>query len=282
MGSAQVDGAVKMVVAVDPRTAFDIYDVKPLAGSPSDLGADAIAVFEDVAKEKNLKVGDRIPVLFATTGEKQMRVALIYGENRPAGDYFFGIAAYEANFGNNYDTQVFIKRAPGASAASALAAVKNLAKDYPGSKVLDQTGYKAEEAKGINQLLALVYVLLALAIVIALLGIGNTLALSIFERTRELGLLRAVGMTRTQLRSTVRWESVIIALLGTTVGLAIGLVFGWALVGALRGEGINTLAVPGGQLASVVVIAALAGVAAAIVPARRAARLDVLQAIASV
>ena len=281
MGSAQVDGAVKMIVAVDPKTAFQIYDVKPVAGSPSDLGTDAIAVYQDVAKTKNLKVGDTIPVVFATTGEKQMRVALIYGENRPAGDYFLGIPAYEANFGNQYDTQVFIKRAPDASPAAALAAVKSIAKDYPGAKVLDQTGYKAEQAKSINQILALVYVLLALAIVIALLGIGNTLALSIFERTRELGLLRAVGMTRQQLRSTVRWESVIIALQGTALGLVIGVFFGWALVQALGDTGIDQFSLPVVELARVVVIAGLAGVFAAIRPARRASRLNVLQAIAS-
>lgn len=281
MGSAQVDGSVTMIVAVDPKTAFDIYDVKPRSGSPSDLGADAIAVFEDVAREKNLTVGDTIPVLFATTGEKQMRVALIYGENRPAGDYFLGVAAYEANFGNNYDTQVFIKRAQSVSVGSALAAVKNIATEYPGAKVLDQTGYKAEQARGVNQILALVYVLLALAIVIALLGIGNTLALSIFERTRELGLLRAVGMTRQQLRSTVRWESVIIALQGTALGLVIGVFFGWALVQALGDEGIDQFSLPILELGRVVIIAALAGVFAAIRPARRAARLNVLQAIAS-
>jgi putative ABC transport system permease protein len=123
--------------------------------------------------------------------------------------------------------------------------------------------------------------MLALAVIIALLGIANTLALSIFERTRELGLLRAVGMTRAQLRSTVRWEAVIIALFGTFLGLAIGLFFGWALVEALKSQGFTTLTVPPGQILTVVVVAALAGVVAAILPGRRAARLDVLRAIAS-
>jgi putative ABC transport system permease protein len=128
-------------------------------------------------------------------------------------------------------------------------------------------------------MLALVYALLALAIVIALLGIGNTLALSIFERTRELGLLRAVGMTRSQLRSTIRWESVIIALQGTFLGLLIGVFFGWALVRALADQGIDQFTIPVVTLGIVVVLAALAGVVAAILPGRRAARLDVLKAI---
>ncbi|HEY6532078.1 MAG TPA: FtsX-like permease family protein, partial [Acidimicrobiales bacterium] len=120
-----------------------------------------------------------------------------------------------------------------------------------------------------------------LAIVIALLGITNTLALSILERTRELGLLRAVGMTRSQLRATVRYESVIIALLGTVLGLAVGVGFGWAFVTAMHDIGITTLSIPVGQLGVVVVLAAAAGVVAALWPARRAARLDVLGAIVS-
>jgi putative ABC transport system permease protein len=117
--------------------------------------------------------------------------------------------------------------------------------------------------------------------VIALLGIANTLALSIFERTRELGLLRAVGMGRRQVRATVRWESIIIALFGTTVGLGVGVLFGWAIVRALADEGIDTLTVPAGSLAVVTLIAAVAGALAAVLPARRAARLDVLDALAA-
>ena len=133
----------------------------------------------------------------------------------------------------------------------------------------------------LKTILNLIYALLALAVFIALLGIANTLALSIFERTRELGLLRAVGMTRRQLRATVRWEAMIIALLGTTLGLTIGTGFGWAIVRALSDEGLGQFTIPFGQLAVITVIAAGAGVAAAVLPARRAARLDVLGAITS-
>jgi putative ABC transport system permease protein len=125
-------------------------------------------------------------------------------------------------------------------------------------------------------------VLLGLAVLIALLGIANTLALSIFERTPELGLLRAVGMTRAQVRSTVRWESVIIALLGTALGLLIGTTFSWVMAQALEGKGLSTYVVPVRELAVIVAIAAASGVAAAILPARRAAKLDVLDAISAV
>lgn len=139
--------------------------------------------------------------------------------------------------------------------------------------------YTKAQTKNMDMLLNLIYALLALAVFIALLGIANTLALSIFERTRELGLLRAVGMTRRQLRATVRYEAAIIALLGTTLGLAIGTAFGWSIVKALEGEGLDTFAFPVSQLAVVTAIAAVAGVAAAALHARRAARLDVLEAI---
>ena len=156
---------------------------------------------------------------------------------------------------------------------------KLTAQDAVGATVLDQTAYKAEQAKPIDRILALIYTLLALAIVIALLGIGNTLALSIFERTRELGVMRAVGMTRRQLRSTIRWESVIIALQGTVLGLVVGVFFGWALVLAQKNQGLTVFSVPYLTLLIVVLLAGLAGVAAAILPSRRAAKLNILRAI---
>lgn len=155
----------------------------------------SLLTHQGVARDKHLKVGDHIPVVFKDTGERSLRVALIYGSNQPAGNYFLGIGAYEDNFTVQYEAYVFVKRAPGTSPAEALATVKMIAKDYPGAKVLDQTQFKAATAAPVNQLLGLVYALLFLAVLIALLGFGNTLALSIFERTRELGLMRAVDMT---------------------------------------------------------------------------------------
>ena len=248
-------------------------------GSESALGRDAIAVYESVAASKHLKIGDHITVVFKDTGTRQLRVALIYGSNQVAGKHFLGTSAYEANFTNQYDSYVFVKKAAGASSAQALAAVTREAKDYPGAKVMDQTQFKAETAKPINQLLGLVYVLLLLAVIIALLGIGNTLALSIYERTRELDILRAVGMTRRQLRSTIRWEAVIIALQGTLLGILIAVFFAWAFVRALASQGAAVFSLPYVSLAQIVMLGALAGVLAAAMPARRAAKLDALRAI---
>jgi putative ABC transport system permease protein len=146
---------------------------------------------------------------------------------------------------------------------------------------MTKSEFKGYMASQIDKMLDLVYVLLAMALVIALVGIANTLALSVHERTREIGLLRAIGMSRSQVRSTVRWESVLITLLGTVLGTTIGLAFAWTLVRALVNQGFNTFAVPAQQLVVMVLIAALAAIVAAAVPARRAARLDVLHAISN-
>ncbi|PZR82891.1 MAG: hypothetical protein DLM65_02970, partial [Candidatus Aeolococcus gillhamiae] len=175
---------------------------------------------------------------------------------------------------------VVLKSAKGVSVAESRAAMKPVLDSFPNVELKDQAQYKASVTSKVDQLQALIGVLLALAIVIAVLGILNTLALSVLERTRELGLLRAVGMSRRQTRRMIRWEAVIVAVLGAVLGLVIGVFFGWAVVRAIADTGINTLRVPGGQLVAYVVIAGLLGVGAAVFPARRAARLNVLAAIA--
>jgi putative ABC transport system permease protein len=145
--------------------------------------------------------------------------------------------------------------------------------------VNDQAEFAAEQRKPIDQLLFIVYALLGLAVVIAVLGIINTLALSVIERIREIGLLRAVGLSRRQLRTMLRLESVAIALLGAVLGVVLGLAFALALQRSLADDGIDVLAVPAGQLTLFVVLAGVVGVLAAVWPGRRAARLDVLRAI---
>ena len=154
------------------------------------------------------------------------------------------------------DCSVYVKLAPGVSAEAGRTAIETVTDAYPERRGPGQGGVRRlDRRSGHQSLLLFVIVLLLLAVVIALIGIANTLALSIFERTREIGLLRAVGMTRTQVRSAVRWESVIIALLGTALGLIIGLFFGWALVRALADQGFDTFSVPVVLLVVVVVVA---------------------------
>ena len=152
---------------------------------------------------------------------------------------------------------------------------------YPTVEVLDQTAFIADTAGDIDVVLSIINVLLALSVLIAVLGIVNTLALSVLERTRELGLLRAVGLGRRQVRRMVTVEAVIVSVFGALLGIAVGSVFGIALQRALAEQGVTELRFPVGRLVLFVVVAALAGVVAALLPARRAARLDVLQAIAT-
>jgi putative ABC transport system permease protein len=278
-GLAQVDGKAVTVQAGDPTTIFQVMKINPQQGSTADLDATGIGVYKNVAKDKHWTIGSQVPVNFANSGRQTMHVAVIYGENAQAGNYFLGTPAYNANFASNLDSKVLVKKRDGVSQASALTAVKQAAQAYPGVKVLDRAQYKADQTKFLNQLLNLVYALLGLAIIIALMGIANTLALSITERIREVGLLRAVGMTRPQLRAAIRWESVIIALQGTLLGLVIGIFFGWALTAALHDQGITVFRVPVTALLIVVLLAALAGALAAVLPSRRAAKLDVLRAV---
>jgi putative ABC transport system permease protein len=278
---ADFGGSQKVFSAVDPRSADALFNMKVQNGRVGDLGeSNSLGVSRTVANDKHLRIGSTVPVKFPN-GDTTLTVRTIYGNGNKEGfaDYTLSLATFDAHYTSQLDQFVFVKLARGVSPAEGRKAIDGVLKAFPNAKLQDQTEFKAATAAQINQLLGLIYVMLALAVVIALIGIANTLALSIYERTRELGLLRAVGMSRRQLRSTVRWESVIIALLGTFLGLAIGLFFGWAVVEALKDQGITEFAPPGAQLLLVVVIGGIAGVIAAIFPARRAAKLDVLRAV---
>jgi putative ABC transport system permease protein len=277
----QIAGSSQFLMAVDPVTFPSILDLDVAQGRIEDLGSHGLAVVDTVAKKKGWKIGDNVPMTFTKTGPQQFTIAAIFTDKVQTPGYVISLAAYEANFADQFDARVYVAKASGVTAARAKTAIETVTTAYPNASVQDQAEYKKAQAAQINTILNFIYVMLALAILIALMGIANTLALSIFERTRELGLLRAVGMTRRQLRATVRWESVIIALFGTAMGLVIGLFFGVALVKALNEQGITVLRIPIASLAVVTVIAALAGVAAAILPARRASKLDVLNAIAT-
>jgi putative ABC transport system permease protein len=246
-----------------------------------DLGRDGIAVFRDKADDDNLAIGDETTVRFPQTGEQRFRVAAIYDRNELTfGDYLMSTDAYAANVPDQFDNQVFVTLADGVSPEAGREAIESLADAYPQADVQNQEEYKDAQAAQINQILGLVYAMLAFAVLIALMGIANTLSLSVHERTRELGLMRAVGMSRGQLRSSVRWESMIIAVFGTLGGLGIAVFFSWVAVIAADEENLGFV-LPVGSLMFLVLLAALAGVVAALLPAYRAAKLDVLQAIAT-
>jgi putative ABC transport system permease protein len=276
----QIDGKTDMIFAIDPSAAPAVWDFKESAGAVADLHGSGIAVHRDAAEEHGWKLGDRVVVTFPSVGDDVFTVQAIHDSDM-IDHALVSMAASERDFVQPLDMQVYVKLAGGVSIEEARPALEEVVARYPNVKLQDQSQYADERAGAVNQLLNLVYALLALAVIIALIGIANTLALSIYERTRELGLLRAVGMTRGQLRATVRWEAVIMSLLGTTLGIVVGSFFGWALVTALEDQGFTRFELPPFQLLAIALLAAAAGVVTAIRPSRRAAKLDVLKAITS-
>jgi putative ABC transport system permease protein len=271
-------GSSNFLTAVEPGTVNRVLNLRVSEGDLADLGSRGVALHQNVAEDRNLGLGDELRMEFAATGVVPMTVVAIF-EEREFGDYLISLTTHEENYPDSADTSVLVLRDPAATEGEARSVIADAIEEFPNIEIRNQVELQAEQEQLVDQLLGLITTLLALAVLIALIGIVNTLALSVLERTRELGLLRAVGMSRRQVRSMVRWESVIIALLGGVLGLGVGIFFGWILVTALKDEGITSLALPGGQLVLFLVFAALAGVLAAVGPARRAARMDVLRAV---
>ncbi len=276
----RVNGSTSFLTAVDPATVERVAALDLSEGSIEALTqGDTLLVYRDVAAENGWGLGDEVPAQFASTGDTPLTIVGIYDENRLAGDYVISLDTYERLYVEELDSFVLVKGAPGVALADVEAAIRGAVEEFPNVQVQDQAAFRAQQAGFIDQILGLITALLLMSILIAGVGIINTLGLSIYERTRELGLLRAVGMSRRQVSRMVRWESILIAVFGAVLGLAIGIVFGWALQQALKSEGVSEFTLPVGQLVVYLVVAAVIGVIAAIWPARRAARLNVLQAI---
>jgi putative ABC transport system permease protein len=281
--SARIAGSETFAIGLDPDRAFELFDVAPVAGEIRDLAQpDTIAVFEGRAKDKGWSVGDVIDAQFPQhNGAAKLRIVSLYDNKELAGDYTLGTPTIDQYVPDQGEFWIFIRLADGVDAGEARAALQQVTDGYPTAELLDLEEFKEDQASQFAPILGLISVLLALTIVIAVLGIMNTLALSVLERTRELGLMRAVGGTRQQVRSVIRWESVVIALLGSTMGLALGLFFAWSIGKALEEDGFTTYQVPYGGVIVVIILSGLFGMLAALYPAWRAGRLDVLEAIHS-
>ncbi len=279
--TGEVDGSAVDISGVDASTVDTSMDLGVVAGSMTKLRGNTVALKVEEAKRRGVAVGDTTTVSFVETGAQALRVVAIYSVTEPLGAYTVALDTFDANVSTPTDTYVFVTNADGVSAGATKQAVDRVLSDSPNASLRTQEEFKAAIAGQIDQILNLVYVLLAMALVIALFGIANTLALSVYERTREFGLLRAVGMSRSQTRATVRWESALIALMGAGFGTALGLGISWAMIAASSGSEALVLSIPGVQLSVIVGLAAAAAVGAATVPARRAAKLDVLQAVST-
>ncbi len=281
VGPVSIDGRTRQVTVVDPAESAGALVPEPVAGDVARLAPDQIAVGEALADDNGWKVGTVVPVRFTDGETQRLEVGAIYEPSTTLQELILPRRTWDAHQVQTVDNMVVVTVADGVDVEAARAAVEQATTEFAPPDVFTKDEYVADATANVDTFLGLIYAMLALTIVIALMGIANTMSLSTYERVRELGLLRAVGAEQAQVRSMVRWESVVIAVFGTVGGLALGLLLGWGLVrAAARGEFPITFAVPVTQLVPVVVLGALAGAVASWRPARRAARVDVLDAIA--
>lgn len=289
IGAFAVEGDSHPVYGVDGADVEELFDLGLEEGSFADLGPDGFATDRRTAEEEGWRLGTELDVTFPSGSTRPMRIAAIYDNagivaQNSDGRYLLDTSVFTADFPaqSQFDARVVVRSAEGVDDDDARAAIDEVAAAFPSAEVRDRDGIKEEQNSQLYQSLGILVVMLALSVLIGGLGITNTLALSVFERTREVGLLRAVGATRRQLRASIGYESVILTLFGTLMGMVIGVAGGAALISALSGTLIRaTISVPIPFLVAVLVLAVIIGVLASLLPAWRAARLDVLRAVAA-
>lgn len=277
LASAQLDGTVSTFMAADEVTmaesmVLDMVDGEPTGGMLADTAT---------AEDRGWEIGDVVQAVGVDGSERGITLVGTFEANPAVGPIVVPLEDVEQLGGEALDRWLFLEVADGADVGAVRDAAEAVLVDYPVVTVKDQAEFTQEQQAQVGQILMLINAMLVLSVLIAVLGIINTLALSVMERTREVGLLRAVGMSRRQLRRAVRLEAVLIALFGATLGLVLGVAFGTSLVSVMDGQGISELAVPTVRLGGLVVIAGVVGVLAAVWPARRASRMPVLEAIAT-
>jgi putative ABC transport system permease protein len=278
-GQFEFRGSVSSLAAATPARLAQTVNLHVVSGrgGPA-MAAGELLTDTNTARADHLEVGSVVHVTFAQTGPTTMRIGGLYKANPLVGSFIVGEGFFLSHFADPLPTGVLLRTAAGAAPLDR--ALNRALVPYANVGFETRAQFESDQKSKVKQELGLVYVLLALAIVVALIGIVNTLMLSVFERTHEIGLLRAVGMKRRQVRAMIRSESVIVALFGAVVGIVIGTGLGIALASSLRDNGVATLSIPVASLIGFLVLSALLGLAAGTWPARRAARLDVLAAIA--
>jgi putative ABC transport system permease protein len=277
-GQVRLDGSAENVTTTDVRSLPEVMDVDAVAGSLRDVGPDQLAVSRDYATDHRWRLGTPVTMTFAGGGETRADVGAIFDDADLLFDVVVPSALWNQHTIQPTESAVLVNTASGVSEAAARRAITPIA-DRNGGDLQTLAEYADAQTGGLDTLLNIVYVMLALAILIALLGIANTLSLAVYERRTELGLLRAVGETRRQVRSMLRLESVILATFGTVLGLVLGGLLGYVLFTTVSGSGAFT--VPPVPIVVIAVLGSLAGVLAALRPARRAARLPILESIAT-
>lgn len=279
-GQAQLDGETAFLSAVDPGSLDRSIGLTFVDGSADALGEDGLLVDESTADGRGWAVGDTVDVLTVDGREQELVVGGVFESNQVVGSTVVSLDTLTGAGGIALDRFLFVGLDDGVSPADVRPQLEEVTAAYPVVDLKDRGEFSDEQEASVDQLLLLINAMLVLSVIIAALGIVNTLAMSVIERTREIGLLRAVGLSRTQLRRMVRLEAVLISVYGAVLGLVLGTLFGVALSRALSDQGITELVVPLPRLAVFLLVAALIGVLAAVGPARRAARLPVLESIA--
>jgi len=284
LGGVQVvvDKKAQFAMAAESQGITDNVKVNVTSGSLSALDSGQVVVSETLAKDEGWKVGTVIDAGIGTIKKQSLTIGGVFEDNQvlsapmvvPRALYTKAVpAAMQGDF------LVYVKAKPGVDPASLRPELAAAVKPFLVVSVMDSDEFTDSQAAQVNVLLYTIYALLALSVVIAVLGIVNTLALSVFERTREIGLLRAVGMTRRQLRRMITVESISTAVFGAVLGTVLGLVLGITVQYGVRSQGLEVLSIPWLSLVVVLIAAAVAGMVAAVLPAWRATRLDVLRAI---
>ncbi|GAA3856857.1 ABC transporter permease [Saccharothrix violaceirubra] len=275
-----LDGKPRFAGAMtDVPAMHTIFGMTAKEGTLGDVRAGQIGLTEEIATEQNLKVGSTARLQTTKGEERTYTVAFVYAKSTLLSGTVVVPTAVAAEFGRDRITDAFVRVADGADAGAVRKRIEPLFADNPEISVQDLSSYVKQQASQLDTVLVMIQILLALAILIAVLGVINTLALSVIERTRELGLLRAIGMRRAQVMRMITVESVVISVFGALLGLVVGTGLGFAAVRALKDQGVTDLSIPWSQLGGYLALAAVVGVVAAILPAIRAARLNVLQAI---
>ncbi|MFC3494149.1 ABC transporter permease [Glycomyces rhizosphaerae] len=277
---AEVNDEPTMIYASeDLPTTLGIFSGTVADGSVDNLPDDGLAVNESAAEDQGLALGDTVPVTFANGTTEQLRITAILDDSQLTDGWWVAPAQIQ-HFTVPKPMQAYIQVVDGADVAAVQDEVDGVLADEPEVSVTNNAEFVEQQTSQLDVLLASVQILLALAIIIAIIGVVNTLVLSVLERTRELGLLRAVGMTRGQVRRMITVESVIICLFGAVLGIAVGIGLGWTVQQALEEEGLTNFALPWGLIVGYLFAAVAVGLLAAIAPAARAAKLNVLGAIA--
>lgn len=279
---ALVNGDPKELGAVRGSAFGELVDIDLLRGSIESLDDGRILLHRDPAADYGVDIGDELTVTWQNGSESVLQVGGIFADSTIAGNWLVGIDLLASvSTAEPVDFFIGAKIADGVEIPDARSAVEAIAEDFPSAEVQDQAEFQQSQEDQIDQLLTIIYGLLAISIAIAVLGIANTMALSVFERTREFGLLRAVGMSKRVLKRSIRWEAIIVAVFGASLGVIVGVPLGAAVASVLPDTIIQTIVVPYGTIVNILIAAVVVGIVAAVGPARRAAKLDVLQAISS-